>query len=109
MRKHFFIVLIFLSIVSLFSLAQTRSDKKALIKTIDSILQSQVSNSKIPGAVILIKKDNKIIYQQAYGYARIFDRNNQVLTSPEKMTVNHLFDIASVSYTHLKVVMSLPH
>src|SRR5512133_212080 len=64
---------------------------------IDSILQSQVDRDKIPGAVILIKKDKKIIYRQAYGYAQKYDYNHDLTRPPEMMTVNHLFDIASLT------------
>jgi CubicO group peptidase (beta-lactamase class C family) len=68
-----------------------------LIAEIDSILQSQVDLDKIPGAVILIKKDNNIICQQAYGFAQKYDYNHNQLSTPEKMTVDHLFDIASLT------------
>lgn len=64
---------------------------------IDSILQSQVDRDKIPGAVILIKKDKKIIYRHAYGYAQKYDYNHDLANPPEMMTVNHLFDIASLT------------
>jgi serine-type D-Ala-D-Ala carboxypeptidase len=64
---------------------------------IDSILQSQVDRDKIPGAVILIKKNEKVIYLHAYGYAQKYNYNHNLLNPPEKMTVNHLFDIASLT------------
>ena len=44
--------------------------RKFLIQTIDSILQTQVNSNLIPGAVIQVKKDNRVIYRQAYGFAR---------------------------------------
>ena len=74
-----------------------REAKAKLIAETDSILQSQVDLDKIPGAVILIKKDKKTIYRHAYGYAQKYDYNHQLLNPPEKMTVNHLFDIASLT------------
>ena len=64
---------------------------------IDSILQSQVDADKIPGAVIQVKKSGQIIYANAYGYAHKYDFNHRQLNPPEKMTVNHLFDIASLT------------
>ena len=52
---------------------------------------------EIPGAVIEIKKDGKIIYEHAYGYAAKYDYNHKLLSAPEKMTMDHLFDIASLT------------
>lgn len=64
---------------------------------IDSILQSQVDNGKIPGAVIIIKKDGRTILRKAYGYAAKYDYNKTLLNPPEEMTRDHLFDIASLT------------
>jgi CubicO group peptidase (beta-lactamase class C family) len=77
--------------------AQTVGAKTALIHTVDSILQSQVNNEKIPGAVIEIKKGDEVIYKQAYGYAQKFNYKHQPLAQPEQMTTEHLFDIASLT------------
>ncbi len=63
--------------------------KKHLVSEIDSVLQSLVNTNKIPGAVIIIKQGNKILYRQAYGFAQ--------LSPHEKMTPRHLFDIASLT------------
>lgn len=71
--------------------------KKELISTIDSILNSQVNNALIPGAVILVKSHNKVIYKQAYGNAVLFDRSNHQLVPPEKTSPDHLYDIASLT------------
>lgn len=71
--------------------------KKQLVSEIDSILQSQVNTNKIPGAVIIIKQGNKILYKQAYGLAQKYDFSHNLLSPPEKMTTRHLFDIASLT------------
>jgi len=68
-----------------------------LISKIDSILQTKVNLDEIPGAVIEIKKGKEIIYEHAFGYAQKYDFNHNLLSPPEKMTVNHLFDIASLT------------
>jgi CubicO group peptidase (beta-lactamase class C family) len=68
-----------------------------LIAVVDSIFQTQVDQDKIPGAVIEIKKENQIIYKHAYGYAQKYDYNHHLLNPPEKMTSDHLFDIASLT------------
>ena len=99
MNKQFLLLLILLSAFSLLSISQHRAkDANArLIAKIDSILQSQVDADKIPGAVIQISKAGKVIYKNAYGYAQKYDVNHQLLAPPEKMTTEHLFDIASLT------------
>ena len=75
----------------------SQSREKDLTRTIDSIFESQVGRNLIPGAVIQIKKDHIVIYEQAFGYARKYDRDHRELNPPEKMTTGHLFDIASLT------------
>ena len=72
-------------------------NSKTLVTRIDSILNSQVANEKIPGAVIQIKKDGKVIYKQAYGYAQKYDINRNLLNTPELMNTATLFDMASLT------------
>lgn len=72
-----------------------RQDK--LTKTVDSILQNAVNNKLIPGAVIEIKKGNKIICRKAFGFAQRNDDRNQPLLHPVPMTTNDLFDLASLT------------
>ena len=97
-RKLFTVII--LSFLYLLSYSQNTIPAKARAKLraeIDSILQSQVDRDKIPGAVVLIKKDNKVIYRHAFGYAQKYDFNHNLLNPPEKMKVNTLFDIASLT------------
>ncbi|WP_298301787.1 serine hydrolase, partial [Hydrotalea sp.] len=77
--------------------SQSEQQKKVLVHSIDSIIQSQVQQQLIPGAVVLIKKDGKVVYQQAYGYARLYSRDHQLLAKPEKMQLNTMFDLASLT------------
>jgi serine-type D-Ala-D-Ala carboxypeptidase len=91
------IILFFLTLISYGQGKVLKEDKKKLKAEIDSILQGQVDGDKIPGAVILIKKNNRVIYRHAYGYAQKYDYNHNLLNPPEKMTVNCLFDIASLT------------
>ena len=60
-------------------------------------MQTHVDQDKIPGAVIQIKMDDHIIYKHAYGFAQKYDYNHHLLNPAEKMTVNTLFDIASLT------------
>jgi len=100
MFNRFFITGIFILILHLFSYGQgalSKKNKTGLKAEIDSILQSQVDQDKIPGAVILIKNNTRVIFRQAYGYAQKYDYNHNLLSKPDKMTVNCLFDIASLT------------
>ncbi len=93
---RFIVLLISLAFVPFFSEAQTDAHT-VLVKSIDSILTSQINNSKIPGAVIQIKKDDQVIYKQAYGFAQKFNYVHKPLAIPDKMTTETLFDIASLT------------
>jgi len=64
---------------------------------VDKILQAYVDSNKIPGAVIEVKTNGRVIFEHAYGWAQKYDFNHRELPSPEKMTVYHLFDIASLT------------
>jgi CubicO group peptidase (beta-lactamase class C family) len=100
MLKRFLFSLILLSGFVCFLYAQPadkRRVKNLLISRIDSILQTRVNLNEIPGAVIEIKKDGHVIYEHSYGFAAKYDYNHKLLSVPEKMTINHLFDIASLT------------
>jgi CubicO group peptidase (beta-lactamase class C family) len=77
--------------------AHSKAEKSILISKVDSILKSQVNLDKIPGAVIIIKEGDKILLRKAYGYACKYDYSHNLLNHPGKMTVNHMFDIASLT------------
>ena len=57
---------------------------------VDKVIEDGIADTAFPGAVLLILKDNKIIYENAYGHYT-YDQN-----SPE-VSVNTIFDLASVS------------
>ena len=103
LKVHIFYSLI-ISILLLSSVSDTfcqiksqKDFKTALVSKIDSILQTKVNLDEIPGAVIEIKQGDRIISKKAYGYAQKYDYNHQLLSPPEKMTTDHLFDIASLT------------
>ncbi|MGC1390498.1 MAG: serine hydrolase [Bacteroidales bacterium] len=100
MCKQLLLILIFLYALNSVSDSQSITPEAArsnLISVIDTILQTKVNKEEIPGAVIEIKKGNQIIYKHSYGYAQKFDFNHHLLNPPELMTVNTLFDIASLT------------
>jgi CubicO group peptidase (beta-lactamase class C family) len=91
------IFLFFLAQISNGQGAMLTKEKVRLKAEIDSILQSQVDRDKIPGAVILIKKNTRVIYKHAYGYAQKYDFSHDLLNPLERMKANFLFDIASLT------------
>ena len=100
MKKRLFFI--FTLILALYNLSncQTvtqKTEKSTLIFKVDSILQTRVNLDEIPGAVIQIKKDNNVIYKNAFGYAQKYDYDHQLLNPPDSMTINSLFDIASLT------------
>jgi serine-type D-Ala-D-Ala carboxypeptidase len=100
MKRLTIIISVFCFWLTSISFGQTQLNKgnrTRLVSEIDSILNSQVNNDKIPGAVILIKKDGKVLLENAYGYAAKYDYNHNLLVPPERLTTSHLFDIASLT------------
>jgi len=68
-----------------FNYAQNENEH---IKTIDEFLELEYTNDK-PGAVVLIAKNNDIIFEKAYGLAS--------LKPKRKMKTNMVFQIASIT------------
>lgn len=100
MKVRIFLTTVILLLLPLASAGQTSAERESITEMkseIDSILQSQVDLGKIPGAVILVEKNNKVVFRKAYGYAWKYDFDHVLLDKPERMTVNHLFDIASLT------------
>ncbi|MFH4964532.1 serine hydrolase domain-containing protein [Gaetbulibacter sp. M235] len=90
------IIVLFLSLFTIHQISIAQNKEK-LITEINTILQNEIDQSKIPGAVILIKQGDEEIYKNAFGYAFLKDFNEQIVANPEKTTINHLYDIASLT------------
>ena len=56
----------------------------------DSVILSAIYDTLIPGAVLCVVDNQEIVYIQAYG-------NRRVVPQKEQMTINTIFDLASVS------------
>jgi CubicO group peptidase (beta-lactamase class C family) len=91
------VLILMITVATPYANAQTVDAKAILIKQVDSILQSQVKNDKIPGAVIEIKRGDKVIYEHAYGFAQKYDYGHYLLPAPDIMTTATMFDIASLT------------
>jgi uncharacterized protein YbbC (DUF1343 family)/CubicO group peptidase (beta-lactamase class C family) len=57
---------------------------------LDTAINQAIKEDKIPGAVVLIGHAGKIVYRKAYG-------NRALLPAKEAMTVDTIFDIASLT------------
>jgi uncharacterized protein YbbC (DUF1343 family)/CubicO group peptidase (beta-lactamase class C family) len=68
------------------ALAQTFSGAPEL----DAAIGQAVREEKLPGAVVLVGHDGKVVYRKAYG-------NRVVLPAKEAMTTDTVFDIASLT------------
>ena len=60
------------------------------LSNVDEIINNSIKVGEIPGAVIAVVRDDKIVYLKSYG-------NKSVYPKTEPMTDNVMFDLASVS------------
>ncbi|MBK8315808.1 MAG: beta-lactamase family protein [Acidobacteria bacterium] len=57
---------------------------------LDSAIESEISRQQLPGAVVIVGRQGKIVYRRAYG-------NKALEPRPEPMTVDTIFDLASLT------------
>ena len=57
---------------------------------VDEIIQSAIKDSAFPGAVVLVSKEGKLIYEKAFGHLTYDDTSATV-------TINTIYDIASLT------------
>ena len=67
------------------------------LSSVDSIIQSAISDGTIPGAVLIVGHDGHVIYRKAYGERALEPRR-------EAMTPDTIFDVASLT----KVIVTAP-
>jgi len=58
--------------------------------SVDSIIQQAIADGNIPGAVLLVGHDGKVIYRKAYGHRALDPKH-------ETMTLDTVFDLASLT------------
>ncbi len=59
------------------------------LSRIDSMLNKHIANNELPGATVLLYKNNKIVYHKSFGYSKI-EQN-------EKMQNDNIYGIASMT------------
>ncbi|WP_372638547.1 serine hydrolase domain-containing protein [Fodinibius sp.] len=67
------------------------------IPAVDSLVQREIAAGHIPGAVVQIKKENRILHRAAYGFAQKYEYGMRPLDEPDSMHTDHLFDLASLT------------
>jgi CubicO group peptidase (beta-lactamase class C family) len=68
------------------------------LEDMDPLLEEAIDDHVMPGAVVLVAKDGKIVKHDAYGYAaRYTDRNFTEMDDPVAMQEDTIFDLASIS------------
>src|ERR1700683_291736 len=57
---------------------------------IDRAIEEAIQQNRLPGAVVLVGHDGRVVYRKAYGQRALVPR-------PESMTVDTIFDCASLT------------
>ncbi|MGI8639281.1 MAG: exo-beta-N-acetylmuramidase NamZ domain-containing protein [Pyrinomonadaceae bacterium] len=60
------------------------------LNQIDALVEKDIADKKLPGAVVLVGHKGKIVFRKAYG-------NRSLVPTVEKMTVDTIFDAASLT------------
>jgi CubicO group peptidase (beta-lactamase class C family) len=63
----------------------------------DSLVQTAIAKKLIPGAVLVVSQNGRVLQNRAFGYAQLYDFNMHRLDAPRVMHTSTLFDLASVS------------
>ena len=62
----------------------------AKLNQIDALVEADIAAKKLPGAVVLVGHKGKIVFRKAFG-------NRSLVPTVEKMTVDTIFDVASLT------------
>src|SRR5690242_20394981 len=62
----------------------------ATLAHLDEIIDAEIAKKQLPGAVVVAGRKGKVVWRRAYG-------NRAVEPAPEQMTVDTIFDIASLT------------
>lgn len=60
------------------------------LNRIDALVEKDIADKKLPGAVVIVGHQGKIVYRKAFG-------NRALVPNVEKMTVDTIFDAASLT------------
>jgi CubicO group peptidase (beta-lactamase class C family) len=74
-----------------------RMSDASLRKRVDSIVEAAMAADLIPGAVVAIRKDGRMVYSKAYGVSQKYDFHHQLLRPAPETDTATLFDLASLT------------
>ena len=77
--------------------AQGRISEGLLRRQVDSVVEAAVRADLIPGAVVQIQKDGKVLYSRAYGLSQKYDFSHRLIEAAPVMDTATLFDLASLT------------
>ncbi|NNE45768.1 MAG: serine hydrolase, partial [Rhodothermales bacterium] len=69
----------------------------AALQQADSTVQAAIDAGLVPGTVLLIARDGETLHEKAYGFASLVGADGRMLEAPERMTTDHVFDLASLT------------
>ena len=72
------------------ALPQTVGMSAEKLNRIDALVEKDIADKKLPGAVVIVGHKGKIVYRKAFG-------NRALVPNVEKMTVDTIFDVASLT------------
>jgi len=74
------------------AMATSKRSNSSSVKlgAVDSIIQQAIADGNIPGAVLIVGHDGKLVYRKAYGHRALEPRR-------EPMTLDTIFDMASLT------------
>ncbi len=72
------------------ALPQTVGMNAAKLNQIDALVEKDIADKKLPGAVVIVGHKGKIVYRKAFG-------NRALVPTVEKMTIDTIFDAASLT------------
>jgi CubicO group peptidase (beta-lactamase class C family) len=83
---------------SITSLSES-TDPESIIfneQLIDDFIEKEIQEG-FPGAALVITRHGKILKQSVYGYKLKYDENGALLTQPQLLTLDTMFDLASLT------------
>ncbi len=71
--------------------------KRALNTRLDTLVEKGLREKAYAGAVLLVARRGEVIHEKAYGYGRKYSSGHMPMKTPEPMTTDTLFDVASMT------------
>src|SRR4051795_9875464 len=90
MMQHVTLLGLILCLTALLALPVAADPPAPDFSAADALINAAIERKELPGAVLLVGRKSGVVYEKAYG-------NRALLPSPEPMTADTIFDLASLS------------